>query len=218
MFQVPTPGVAGHPRACGENRGWPLRCRATERAIPARAGRTGVKLHQPLQLGGPSPRVRGEPGLAARQWLGWPGHPRACGENFKNALRSARRGRAIPARAGRTDGAQNRSGGHYGPSPRVRGEPGTEPRPPRIFTGHPRACGENVRADHRPCRCLVGHPRACGENARRWCWSSCPRTGHPRACGENHRSRSVELGWPRAIPARAVSTDIENCTTSDTEK
>ncbi len=135
--------ITGHPRACGENvclsslsfvvsgpsprvRGkhlMEIRAAITQRAIPARAGKTASGGGILSSLTGPSPRVRGKlagalfgpvlvtghpracgenrgprPCLPVR----WPGHPRACGENPPKGLLHLPLVRAIPARAGKT--------------------------------------------------------------------------------------------------------------------
>ncbi len=57
------PGLSGHPRACGENGAGEERWHLQFRAIPARAGRTIYPELGKLGKAGPSPRVRGEPAI-----------------------------------------------------------------------------------------------------------------------------------------------------------
>ena len=140
-------GVAGHPRACGENdpiEGLPF---LIQRAIPARAGRTSGLKQKPARRSraiparagrtlcweiavaldlGPSPRVRGEPAASS-------------------SLLSP----------------------FAGPSPRVRGELRIPSQPGRCRSGHPRACGENPGLQVSIASIGAGHPRACGENIHR---------------------------------------------------
>ncbi len=156
------------------------------------------------------------------------GHPRACGENGQGLPQAVRSGRAIPARAGRTQGHPCISGGLPGPSPRVRGEHRLRLTMAAIHTGHPRACGENgdllpagaVEARAIPARAgrtprkmqvmLLGigpSPRVRGELAM-GLRSETHRPGHPRACGENSWTTTggatASAGHPRACGENAA--------------
>ena len=191
-----------HPRACGENAvagsGWPMRlgssprvrgklpfpfCQRTDPGlIPARAGKTGSRSSSRSSTGA---------------------HPRACGENaafetFHPAVggssprvrgkprptrRGHRRGRLIPARAGKTS-------------------PNPARTPPR--QAHPRACGENMTVLESAPSALGSSPRVRGKPLGRLPPPVADRliparagktlqsgarisdqTAHPRACGEN---------------------------------
>ena len=199
-----------HPRACGENlspvpAGWAqdgssprVRGKRTEDLggdhrgglIPARAGKTHRPRHSVL--------------------LPW-AHPRACGENLRDAGAAVwemgssprvrgkrppgnphtRRAGLIPARAGKT-----------------RAPDAAEP----AARAHPRACGENTSPGCRRARGAGSSPRVRGKlvgvrpqrlrqrliPARAGKTPSCGappswRTAHPRACGEN--LSPVPAGW-----------------------
>ena len=238
---------AAHPRACGENsvsagtaganpgssprvRGKPpecLRCSASTRLIPARAGKTAG-------AGGAT--------VAASA------HPRACGENLsmlsyvdRDAGSSPRvRGKLsffsqtqnknglIPARAGKTTGgarqrpsrrAHPRACGenHHreegcrragGSSPRVRGKPPAQ-RQERDRGGliPARAGKTDLVAAHVGAR--AAHPRACGENPTRDGASICRAGSSPRVRGKPRRGHAPRLRCG-LIPARAGKTKQSN--------
>ncbi len=112
----PSPRVRGELRdaIAGQGRGRAIPARAgrtlpergsrpgERRAIPARAGRTPTASRRVRRTYGPSPRVRGERSRSSSGPWSTKGHPRACGENGRSPSDGHSRGRAIPARAGRT--------------------------------------------------------------------------------------------------------------------
>jgi len=171
----PSPRVRGKHLAARPLTRW-------EGSIPASAGETSVRCPRscsirvhPRECGGnayrnacsgngmgPSPRVRGKQNArpkmktlsgsipasagetsAARPNASKPGvHPRECGGNAPRSCRP-----------------ENGSG----PSPRVRGKPWGEPRPPRRTGSIPASAGETVR-ECQPPRWGEVHPRECGGN------------------------------------------------------
>ena len=171
-------------------------------------------------------------------------HPRACGENWRGGrgvgvlLGSSprvrgklhpephrpRRGRLIPARAGKTSppprptwppSAHPRACGENrlfparataaaGSSPRVRGKPGSVSGGTRSARLIPARAGKTSCRSRPPTR-NPAHPRACGENA------CTPRTGwavagsSPRVRGKQAHVR-LRRRPARLIPARAGKT------------
>ena len=237
------PSSAAHPRACGENlrigwrpsptRGSSPRVRgkqpqprpppSSDRLIPARAGKTGTRTagsyphaahprvcgENPLEdaltavLAGSSPRVRGKP--VARR----PGR---------------RRGRLIPARAGKTVAgvylmyrrrAHPRACGENrfntdallrddGSSPRVRGKRGSGRDADRGAGLIPARAGKTATAQSAPCP-SGAHPRACGENPLEDLPKVAAVGSSPRVRGK--RSRDVwAVVRTGLIPARAGKT------------
>ncbi len=154
------------------------------------------------------------------------GHPRACGENHHPMTTPTPDERAIPARAGRTNGPIDSEGWDYGPSPRVRGELSRRRRHRSGRSGHPRACGENTMPTLTRPTIFGPSPRVRGELAAGFgmidpTYGPSPRvrgehaarasrpwvvSGHPRACGENPLASASCLQGVRAIPARAGRT------------
>ena len=172
------------PRVRGKRAGFPP-CGGGCGLIPARAGKTEAA------------RAAYRPGRA---------HPRACGENHwgipvmsrahgssprvrgkrHRRRRDIRRGRLIPARAGKTSRRPSR-------------------RPP--WPAHPRACGENTHSTHSAPAPRGSSPRVrgkqvlwtgrnlvalliparAGKTGRCRLWAGRWRA-HPRACGENQRT------------------------------
>ena len=207
------PPSPAHPRACGEN----VLAASSASSTPGSSPRVRGK---PDRLGGRRRRGRLIPARAgkttawARGSLAASAHPRACGENPLSSSSFARgsgssprvrgkrrplphrrrRGRLIPARAGKTS------------RPR---------RPPPSRPAHPRACGENsqheafmyprlgssprVRGKH-PRRPRTGRgrgliPARAGKTTRRPRGRGCP-WAHPHACGENlSRSSLTFVSW-----------------------
>ena len=191
-----------HPRACGENVRVPHYAQARGGSSPRVRGKHHVRGAQRAPQG-LIPACAGKTTVSTVIPATPTAHPRVCGENHVAGLR-----RQAAA----------------GSSPRVRGKPAWG-RPPRSrpgliparagktwsprarsasTTAHPRACGENVDADHVRRVHRGSSPRVRGKRKRRPLGlprrgliparagktghAPPPRRGgraHPRACGEN---------------------------------
>ena len=232
------PGATwAHPRACGENttssphksclatssprvRGKPVQVRpqvADGRLIPACAGKT-----------------RPSATLSPRS----PAHPRVCGENAAGAQGSSprvrgklrpdhharRRGRLIPACAGKTACVRHdvpfhtahpracgenvvcsaMSFGFPGSSPRVRGKPHRQRQPPDEAGLIPARAGKTGGS---VCRSAsqAAHPRACGENAGATTTDMATPGSSPRVRGKPEMTPPI-VSNAGLIPARAGKT------------
>ena len=142
--------LGAHPRACGENSRRPTARAATSGSSPRVRGKR-LRRHRPHDRRGLIPARAGKTRARRPAGAARPAHPRACGENLiDNANPLAQLGssprvrgklavvaaqvpdeRLIPARAGKTPSAWERSWSTQ---------------------AHPRACGENgVGGDARRC-------------------------------------------------------------------
>ena len=207
------PPSPAHPRACGENVLAASSASSTPGSSPRVRGKRDC-VRRPAPSRGLIPARAGKTPGSSRARSGRGAHPRACGENPLSSSSFARgsgssprvrgkrrplphrrrRGRLIPARAGKTS------------RPR---------RPPPSRPAHPRACGENsqheafmyprlgssprVRGKH-PRRPRTGRgrgliPARAGKTTRRPRGRGCP-WAHPHACGENlSRSSLTFVSW-----------------------
>ena len=195
-------GVGAHPRACGENRAHTNRTPRSPGSSPRVRGKLvedgggqGVVGLIPARAGKTNPRGGGPPATGA--------HPRACGENasLSNTSPSARgssprvrgkrgwprtrgrRGRLIPARAGKTATAIP-AGAAARAHPRACGENGTSTNPwGRTPGSSPRVRGKH--RDGRGQRPAFGLIPARAGKTRETLALLVVRWAHPRACGEN---------------------------------
>ena len=123
LRSIGRPGLAVHPRACGEHLSQELRIKGQLRFIPAHAGNTPV-----AEVESDSASV----------------HPRACGEHTSRRIRSRRINGSSPRMRG------TRRINHRRPLicrfiPAHAGNTASTPAPWRISAVHPRACGEHGR-------------------------------------------------------------------------
>ena len=232
------PGATwAHPRACGENttssphksclatssprvRGKPRAPGGTSfasRLIPACAGKTSSRASSPPS-GRAHPRVCEEnviAGFIAAVRAG--SSPRVRGKRWRRSCRR-RRGRLIPARAGKTGddaadrverGAHPRACGENnkrsssnrtlsGSSPRVRGKPDS-PNLGDITAGLIPACAGKTRRGWARASGSAAHPRVCGENLARL-RSKAADAGLIPACAGKTSRRSSLTGCCRAHP------------------
>ena len=157
-----------HPRVCGGNR----TCQ--------RRNRRGS---------GPSPRVRGKL-LSVRSVLPRLRSIPACaGETPRS--QAARAGRWVhPRVCGGNSGRQRFVTPISGPSPRVRGKPGSTYHQTLQKGSIPACAGETVPR-FAPCRWSEVHPRVCGETGRGNDWDILPWV-HPRVCGGNRAPHIIK--------------------------
>ena len=203
------PELQVHPRVCGEHDPVHLGHDRHRRSIPACAGNTltrasawwMVSVH-PRVCGehlnlisclkakyGPSPRVRGTPGIRDRRCP-------CC--------------RSIPACAGNTPGTTTRTT-QGSVHPRVCGEHGQKNG--LIGTGQRSipACAGNTPAAWGPSRWPSVHPRVCGEHAERTTGLRRKTRSIP-ACAGNTPAPASSVAAARSIPACAGNTLIHNQT------
>ena len=232
-----------HPRACGENEVAGAVIPVARGSSPRVRGKPGVAGLEPARAGLIPARAGKTPWRAPTRAATW-AHPRACGENRSSTetppprrgssprvrgklgahRHQPRRGRLIPARAGKTGApatastpraAHPRACGENPPSVRARARfPGSSPR----VRGKPGQGGQGLerrrliparagKTRRRPSsgRRPPAHPRACGENSGR-------RPGRPGPGGSSPRVRGKRHGFPPhpreagLIPARAGKT------------
>ena len=191
--------------------------------IPARAGKTGtcVSLRSPAWA---HPRAGGENTAAAALTFGTTGSsPRGRGKQ-RRLFRAPLPRRLIPARAGKTDAANDegvcwpahpRAGGENvkvrvltpyegGSSPRGRGKQKADAEALKQFRLIPARAGKTRSTPTDPWSCQA-HPRAGGENYER-------KTGQPITAGSSPRGRgkpdegTLCVVSVRLIPARAGKT------------
>ena len=206
-----------HPRACGENLTSEEKTRARQGSSPRMRGKRR-RVRRVRLTGGLIPAHAGKTFARVmtrvRHWA----HPRACGENLSTGeediilagssprMRGKRprelveippRG-LIPAHAGKTDWDHLRAAGSW---------------------AHPRACGENNKADIIVTNPPGSSPRMRGKlwyfskaqgearlipaHAGKTLWASSHRTtgpAHPRACGENGVRGTFSSAWSGSSP------------------
>ncbi len=210
-----------HPRACGEQREVSRNGRVRERFIPARAGNRSPCAPSSPTKSGSSPRVRGT-AHASSALVRWNTvHPRACGEQSRQAsicsatdgssprvrgtgptpLAERLRIRFIPARAGNSRCASAPVKVPSGSSPRVRGTASGDAFHFLFLRFIPARAGNSPPSSH-VCRCGSVHPRACGEQSFLSCLCLGIHGSSPRVRGTG-RARCGGLDFNRFIPARA---------------
>ena len=171
-----------HPRACGENKNFPLQFLVAVGSPPRMRGKPVA-----LNTSGDAPRIT--PAHAGKTAsINVPekvssDHPRACGENRRRKCEL---------------------GGNSGSPPRMRGKLLSSLMKNHCRRITPAHAGKTSLAYNNLMPCL-DHPRACGENGR--CWRLLERTGGspPRMRGKLTSGISGELE-PRITPAHAGKT------------
>ena len=171
-----------HPRACGENKNFPLQFLVAVGSPPRMRGKLRLFVND-------SDGIRITPAHAGKTFgitkiTGLESdHPRACGENASNAINSA---------VG------------FGSPPRMRGKPSHllfSSRSRRITPAHAGKTGGSVRS----CLSISDHPRACGENFFIKRLTFFPGGSPPRMRGKPNSARAVSL-CVRITPAHAGKT------------
>ena len=174
-----------HPRVCGENVSVPVMACSLVGTSPRMRGKPTVQLFT-LVGGRNIPAYAGKTPRCLRKGSVPPEHPRVCGENPPDLLKSTLLS---------------------GTSPRMRGKPAAQGPLGRWRRNIPAYAGKTTnRSSVRGC--AAEHPRVCGENLIATLSKLHPRGTSPRMRGKRLPTDNANP-YMRNIPAYAGKTDTE---------